>query len=90
MRMILIMERKDKRYISCRVSGRLLIKCDVKCSIEIACIKCGSDIVAVVDNDMVIVLENRRSRGKSNRKGLVKISISKAKKSRLTEQEKKQ
>lgn len=49
MRMILIMERKDKRYISYRVSGMLLIKCDGKCSIEIACIKCGSDIVAVVD-----------------------------------------
>lgn len=83
-----MMERKDKKYVSCPVCGRLLIKCDGKCSIEIACTKCGRDIVAVVDNDRVMVLENRRNHGKHDREEQVRISLSKAKNSRLIEQKK--
>ena len=83
-----MMERKDKKYVSCPVCGRLLIKCDGKCSMEIACAKCGRDIVAVVDNDRVMVLENRRSPGKNDKEGQVRISVSKAKNSRLIEQKK--
>ena len=45
-----MMERKDKKYVSCPVCGRLLMKCDGQCSVDITCGKCGSDIVAVVDN----------------------------------------
>ena len=83
-----MMERKDKKYVSCPVCGRLLIKCGGKCSMEIACTKCGRDIVAVVDNDRVMVLENRRSPGKNDKEGQVRISVSKAKNSRLIEQKK--
>ena len=83
-----MMERKDKKYVSCPVCGRLLIKCDGKCSMEIACTKCGRDIVAVVDNERVMVLENRRNHGKNNREGQVRISPSKAGSPHLSGQEK--
>jgi len=56
-----MIERKDKRYVSCPVCGRLLMKCDGQCSVEITCVKCGRDIVALVENDRIMVLENRRS-----------------------------
>ena len=83
-----MIERKDKRYVSCPVCGRLLMKCDGQCSVEITCVKCGSDIVAVVDNNRVMVLENRRSHGKNDKEGQVRISVSKVKTSLLIEQKK--
>ena len=83
-----MMERKDKKYVSCPVCGRLLIKCDGKCSMEIACAKCGRDIVAVVDNDRVMVLENRRNYGQHDRVEQVRISLSKAGSPRLSGQKK--
>ncbi|WP_035040695.1 hypothetical protein [Catonella morbi] len=83
-----MIERKDKRYVSCPVCGRLLMKCDGQCSIDITCGKCGSDIVVVIDNNRVMVLENRRSPGKNDKEGQVRISVSKAKNSRLIEQKK--
>ena len=43
--------------------------------------KCGRDIVALVDNDRIMVLENRRSYRRKDKKGEVKVSISKVKKS---------
>lgn len=86
--MILMMERKDKKYVSCPVCGRLLMKCDGQCSIDITCGKCDRDIVAVIDNNRVMVLENRRSPGKNDKEGQVRISVSKAKNSRLIEQKK--
>ena len=42
--------------------------------------KCGRDIVALVDNDRIMVLENRRSYRRKDKKGEVKVSISKVKK----------
>ena len=79
-----MMERKDKKYVSCPVCGRLLIKCDGKCSMEIVCAKCGGDIVAVVDNDRVMVLENRRNHGKHDRVEQVRISLSKVRSPHLS------
>lgn len=76
-----MIERKDKRYVSCPVCGRLLMKCDGQCSVEITCGKCSRDIVALVENDRIMVLENRRSYGGKDKKGEVKVSISKVKKS---------
>ena len=61
-----MIERKDKRYVSCPVCGRLLMKCDGQCSVEIACGKCGRDIVALMENDRIMVLENRRSYGRKD------------------------
>ena len=72
-----MIERKDKRYVSCPVCGRLLMKCDGQCSVEITCVKCSRDIVALVENDRIMVLEN----GRKDKKGEVKVSISKVKKS---------
>ena len=43
---------------------------------EITCGKCNSEIVALVDEERVMVLENRRD---SNRMGQVKVSVQKTK-----------
>ena len=76
-----MIERKDKRYVSCPVCGRLLMKFYGQCSVEITCVKCSRDIVVLVDNDRIMVLENRRSYVRKDKKGEVKVSISKVKKS---------
>jgi phage FluMu protein Com len=68
--------RKDKRFISCPVCGRILMKCQGVCDLEITCGKCNSEIVALVDEERVMVLENRRD---SNRMGQVKVSVQKTK-----------
>lgn len=36
-----MIERKDKRYVSCPVCGRHLMKCQGQCSIDITCGKCN-------------------------------------------------
>lgn len=70
-----MIERKEKRYVSCPVCGRILMKCYGKCDIEINCCKCGGEIVAIIDEDRVMVLENRRETIK--RGGQVKVSVRK-------------
>ena len=74
-----MIERKEKRYVSCPVCGRILLKCQGKCSIDITCGKCNREIVALVDGDRVMVLENRRGPEKKGRSGQVKISVQKGK-----------
>ncbi len=69
-------DRKDKRFISCPVCGRVLMRCQGMCNLEITCGKCNKDIVAIVDEERVMVLENRRG---SNRTGQVKVSVQKTK-----------
>ena len=46
------------------------------CDLEITCGKCNSEIVAIVDEERVMVLENRRG---SDRVGQVKVSVRKTK-----------
>ena len=75
----MIIERKDKRYVSCPVCGRHLMKCQGQCNIEVTCSKCNRDIVVLVDEERVMVLENRRGSGKDERSGQVRVSVQKSK-----------
>ena len=68
--------RKDKRFVSCPVCGKILMKCQGVCNLEITCSKCNKDIVALIDEERVMVLENRRG---SERTGQVKVSVQKTK-----------
>ena len=74
-----MIERKDKRYVSCPVCGRHLMKCQGQCNIEVTCSKCNRDIVVLVDEERVMVLENRRGSGKNEKSGQVRVSVSKPK-----------
>lgn len=74
-----MIERKDKRYVSCPVCGRHLMKCQGQCNIEVTCSKCNGDIVVLVDEERVMVLENRRGSGKDERSGQVRVSVQKSK-----------
>ena len=74
-----MIERKDKRYVSCPVCGRHLMKCQGQCNIEVTCSKCNRDIVVLVDEERVMVLDNRRGSGKDERSGQVRISVQKSK-----------
>ena len=74
-----MIERKDKRYVSCPVCGRHLMKCQGQCNIEVTCSKCNRDIVVLVDEERVMGLENRRGSGKDERSGQVRISVQKSK-----------
>lgn len=75
----MMIDRKDKRYVSCPVCGRILMKCQGQCNIEITCSKCNREIVALVDEERVMVLENRRGSGKDVRTGQVRVSVQKSK-----------
>ena len=72
----MMIDRKDKRFVSCPVCGRILMKCQGVCNLEITCGKCNREIVAIVDEERVMVLENRRGNG---RVGQVKVSVQKTK-----------
>ena len=72
----MMIDRKDKRFVSCPVCGRILMKCQGTCNLEITCGKCNREIVAIVDEERVMVLENRRGNG---RVGQVKVSVQKTK-----------
>lgn len=74
-----MIERKDKRYVSCPVCGRHLMKCQGQCNIEVTCSKCNRDIVVLVDEERVMVLENRRGSEKDERSGQVRVSVQKSK-----------
>lgn len=81
-----MIERKEKRYVSCPVCGRHLMKCQGQCNIEVTCNKCNRDIVVLVDEEKVMVLENRRGLERNEKLGQVRVSVSKPKNSQKTEQ----
>lgn len=64
--------RECKIFVNCLVCGRILMKCQGKCNLEITCGKCNSDIVAIVDKERVKVFENRRRSGQIEQ---VKVSV---------------
>ena len=72
----MMLDRKDKRFVSCPVCGRILMKCQGECNIDITCGRCNREIVVLVDNERVMVLENRRGNGCV---GQVKVSVQKIK-----------
>ena len=74
----MMIDGRDKRFVSCPVCGRILMKCQGKCSIDITCGKCNREIAVMVDNERVMVLENRRD-AKSGRAGEVRVSVAKTK-----------
>ena len=73
-----MIDRKNKRYVSCPVCGRILMKCQGKCDIDITCGKCNREIVVLVDEERVMVLENRRGIRKDELAGQVRISVRKS------------
>lgn len=75
----MMVDRKDKRYVSCPVCGKILMKCQGQCNIEITCNKCNREIVAIIDEERVVVLENRRGISKDIGTGQVKVSVQKTK-----------
>lgn len=81
-----MIERKEKRYVSCPVCGRHLMKCQGQCNIEVTCNKCNRDIVVLVDEEKVMVLENRRGPERNEKLGQVRVSVSKPKNPQKTEQ----
>ena len=79
----MMVDRKDKRYVSCPVCGKILMKCQGQCNVEITCSKCNREIVALIDEERVMVLENRRGNGKDARAGLVRVSVQKTKSQKM-------
>ena len=79
----MMVDRKDKRYVSCPVCGKILMKCQGQCNVEITCSKCNRDIVALIDEERVMVLENRRGSGKDARAGQVRVSVQKTKSQKM-------
>lgn len=75
----MMVDRKDKRYVRCPVCGKILMKCQGQCNVEITCSKCNREIVALIDEERVMVLENRRGSGKDARAGQVRVSVQKTK-----------
>ena len=80
----MMIDRNDKRFVSCPVCGRILMKCQGKCSIDITCAKCNREIAVMVDNERVMVLENRRD-ANNGRSGEVRISVAKTKETKRME-----
>ena len=60
-------ERSEKRFLTCPVCGRMLLKCDGVCNLEITCGKCNRSLAVHVDDERIIVLEDRRISGKAVR-----------------------
>lgn len=79
----MMVDRKDKRYMSCPVCGKILMKCQGQCNIEITCSKCNREIVALIDEERVMVLENRRGSGMDARAGQVRVSVQKTKSQKM-------
>lgn len=79
----MMVDRKDKRYVSCPVCGKILMKCQGQCNIEITCSKCNREIVALIDEERVMVLENRRGIDKDARAGQVRVSVQKTESQKL-------
>ena len=78
-----MVDRKDKRYVSCPVCGKILMKCQGQCNVEITCSKCNREIVALIDEERVMVLENRRGSGRDARAGQVRDSVQKTKSQKM-------
>lgn len=78
-----MVDRKDKRYVSCPVCGKILMKYQGQCNVEITCSKCNREIVALIDEERVMVLENRRGSGKDARAGQVRVSVQKTKSQKM-------
>ncbi len=75
--MIETIENNDMKFVHCPVCGKCLMKASGIVEIEIKCDRCGSNIIAVIDDGMVSV---DRESGKKSLKyqGVVSVRIAKA------------
>lgn len=73
-------DREVERYVSCPVCGRVIMKCQGTCKIEVTCPKCNSEIIASMDKEKLMIWENRKEK-QGGRAGQVSVSVSKGKKS---------
>ena len=69
-----MIERGNKRYVSCPVCGKMLMKCQGSCNIEIVCTTCRKEIVVLADDEKIVVLQNRRGVGSTRSTGDVRVS----------------
>lgn len=69
-----MIERISKRYISCPICGKTLMKCQGSCSIEITCMSCKQEIVVLSDDERIIVLRNRRGMDRPGSAGCARVS----------------
>ena len=72
-------DREVERYVSCPVCGRVIMKCQGTCKIEVTCPKCSSEIIASMDKEKLMIWENRKEI-QGGRAGQVSVSVSKGKK----------
>lgn len=79
----MMVDKKDKRYANCPVCGKILMKCQGQCNVEITCSKCNREIVALIDEERVMVLEKRRGNSKGARAGQVRVSVQKTKSQKM-------
>jgi phage FluMu protein Com len=57
---MLVVERKEKYYLSCPCCNKLLFRYEGSFSIEVKCSKCNRDIVVLVHGKETTIFENRR------------------------------
>lgn len=50
----------DKKFVNCPVCEKILFKGYGQCTIELSCTRCSREIVALLDDERVMMLENRR------------------------------
>lgn len=79
----MMVDRKENRYVSCPVCGKILFKGNGQCTIEVSCTRCNREIVALLDYERVMVLENRRGSCKDARTGEVRVSVQKTKSQKM-------
>lgn len=77
-------DREVERYVSCPVCGRVIMKCQGTCKIEVTCPKCSSEIFASMDKEKLMIWENRKEI-QGGRAGQVSVSV--RKKNRIIEKE---
>lgn len=56
-----MIEDKNKQYVSCPVCGRVLMKGRGMCNIEVTCNKCNRVIAVTIEEERVIVFENKKA-----------------------------
>ena len=72
-----MMTKINKRYVGCPVCGRILMKCQGNCDIEITCVKCNREIIAQMDEERLIILESIKDNEYKKDSACVKVSIQK-------------
>jgi len=79
----MMLNRKENRYVSCPACGKVLFRGNGQCTVELTCTRCNKEIVALLDNDRVMVLENRRGSGEDAKAGPVRVSVHKPKSKKM-------